>query len=412
MKKLKKVLAVLSSVMMLSTCAVSYVYAENSENENATISTDENYDEAKVNETYQILLKALEDNDIFTGNLTIMNHKVVYIVYDYWTHENTEEQVRKIVEENNIGDDVFNFIWAASYDPSEQYDFSFESGNRNYNCKLDDKYVSYDAHDYYNGIVFETDGKTDISKLGLKYEFTQSNYFTPENVPKVKSMVIGHNKSHSGNVYSYCANGNAEELTEYANEIAKMDGIKYAEVFKVDVHSNGTFSQSNKDNCCLFIKSGANTDEYMKKLNDNKELTEYLASIDANTEVKTAQRGQFADIPEAAYLYISGIKDRTKLNDIYEKLRSFEDIGDNAVLLTCSSITSTPSAAIDFIGRDYTGDANEDKYMDVRDCAEIASKLAQKKGDTLPETADYNKDGKKDVRDAAAMARALASGIL
>ena len=77
MNKLKKVLAVLSSVMMLSTCAVSYVYAENSENENATISTDENYDEAKVNETYQILLKALEDNDIFTGNLTIMNHKVV-----------------------------------------------------------------------------------------------------------------------------------------------------------------------------------------------------------------------------------------------------------------------------------------------------------------------------------------------
>ena len=102
MKKLKKVLAVLSSVMMLSTCAVSYVYAENSENEDATISTDENYDESNIDAVYKLLKETLTERGI-PCYLTVMDHKVSYIVYDYWTHENTEEQVRKIIEEKNIG---------------------------------------------------------------------------------------------------------------------------------------------------------------------------------------------------------------------------------------------------------------------------------------------------------------------
>ena len=55
------------------------------------------------------------------------------------------------------------------------------------------------------------------------------------------------------------------------------------------------------------------------------------------------------------------------------------------------------------------GDANNDGTVNVRDCALIASSIANGKADSLPDTADYNKDGKKNVRDAAAISKDLAS---
>ena len=54
------------------------------------------------------------------------------------------------------------------------------------------------------------------------------------------------------------------------------------------------------------------------------------------------------------------------------------------------------------------GDANCDHTINVRDCAYIAKKLAEGKGDSLPVNADYNRDGNKNVRDAAAIAKFLA----
>lgn len=56
-----------------------------------------------------------------------------------------------------------------------------------------------------------------------------------------------------------------------------------------------------------------------------------------------------------------------------------------------------------------SGDANGDGVTNVRDCAFIASALANGKGDTLPLAADFNEDGKTNVRDAAAIASYLAS---
>ena len=55
------------------------------------------------------------------------------------------------------------------------------------------------------------------------------------------------------------------------------------------------------------------------------------------------------------------------------------------------------------------GDANEDGKVNVRDCAFIASKLAQGKGSELPVIADFNNDKKVNVRDAAAIANYLAT---
>lgn len=56
-----------------------------------------------------------------------------------------------------------------------------------------------------------------------------------------------------------------------------------------------------------------------------------------------------------------------------------------------------------------SGDANDDGYVNVRDCAFIANALAKDLADTLPQTADFNDDGKINVRDAAAIAKFLAT---
>ncbi len=56
------------------------------------------------------------------------------------------------------------------------------------------------------------------------------------------------------------------------------------------------------------------------------------------------------------------------------------------------------------------GDANEDGRLNVRDCAYIATMLANGKSSQLPDTADFNGDGNINVRDAAAIAKNLAAG--
>jgi len=55
-----------------------------------------------------------------------------------------------------------------------------------------------------------------------------------------------------------------------------------------------------------------------------------------------------------------------------------------------------------------SGDANIDYQINVRDCAFIASALANGTADDLTEISDFNSDGKINVRDAAAIANVLA----
>ena len=58
------------------------------------------------------------------------------------------------------------------------------------------------------------------------------------------------------------------------------------------------------------------------------------------------------------------------------------------------------------------GDANMDLVVTVRDCALIATMLAQGNINELLDCSDYNCDGTINVRDAAAIASALAKGKL
>lgn len=75
---------------------------------------------------------------------------------------------------------------------------------------------------------------------------------------------------------------------------------------------------------------------------------------------------------------------------------------------TTVSQTTAVSTTTATVPIKISGDINGDKKLDVRDCAFIASKLAQGKIAELTEEADFNGDGKADVRDAAAIAAYLA----
>ncbi len=73
--------------------------------------------------------------------------------------------------------------------------------------------------------------------------------------------------------------------------------------------------------------------------------------------------------------------------------------------IQATSITTTTTIELTKI----IGDANNDNELNVRDCAYIASMLANLKGDKLTQTADFNGDGVVNVRDAAAIARKIAT---
>lgn len=80
--------------------------------------------------------------------------------------------------------------------------------------------------------------------------------------------------------------------------------------------------------------------------------------------------------------------------------------GDNINIVYDMTFSSKKKPVTDIL----RGDANLDSKVNVRDCATIATALAQGKVSSLTEEADYNCDGSINVRDAAAIASFLASG--
>lgn len=82
-----------------------------------------------------------------------------------------------------------------------------------------------------------------------------------------------------------------------------------------------------------------------------------------------------------------------------------EKSGDRLNIVYDMTFSNTQKITVEIL----RGDANLDSKVNVRDCAAIATALAQGKADTLTEEADYNSDGKINVRDAAAIAAFLAA---
>ncbi len=79
---------------------------------------------------------------------------------------------------------------------------------------------------------------------------------------------------------------------------------------------------------------------------------------------------------------------------------------------TAETIVESVEILADEITKDKTeitlGDVNGNGKADVRDASFIARKIAGGKAADLPDSADYNKDGVKNIRDAATLAKELA----
>ena len=77
-------------------------------------------------------------------------------------------------------------------------------------------------------------------------------------------------------------------------------------------------------------------------------------------------------------------------------------------IITETTPTTTLTEEIEDKSEVLLGDVNSDNEVNVRDCAYIARKLAEKKSNELtPETADFNRDNTVNIRDAASIANKL-----
>ncbi len=296
-----------------------------------------------------------------------------------------------------------------AYDSGKEYDFKYDYGYGTFNCVLTDEAIEFDHVSTHNGIVIKTKDDVDVKSLDLKYDFEDIN--DPNmNSAGFNIITFGHYAGEK-NVYPhYVSDSNVSELEEYAKEIAALNEIEYAEVFTVDQVLVGELKYSGVDDCRVYMSFNSDVDieEVVKKLNENEALTEYLTSMELNTEIKIDEQLN-EDSEKYLYAYASGIKDRTKYFEIGDKIEEFTKGADIDVeFVSPMEVYVTAEPEIDFIGRDYTGDANADKYIDVRDCAYIASKVASSEADSLPMSADFNGDEKVNVRDAAAIANHIA----
>jgi len=123
--------------------------------------------------------------------------------------------------------------------------------------------------------------------------------------------------------------------------------------------------------------------------------TETTVSTTATTSIETTTNTEITTTPTVttAITTTSAVSNTTA-----EQTTTTET---TSIITTATTTTTKPIK--------IKGDANGDNKLDVRDCAFIASALANSIADDLTEISDFNSDGKINVRDAAAIATHLAS---
>lgn len=89
---------------------------------------------------------------------------------------------------------------------------------------------------------------------------------------------------------------------------------------------------------------------------------------------------------------------------VYISVSDVENLSDDANFVVFNGSVTVKEKSY------LIGDVNLDGKLNVRDCAHIASMLAQGKISQLSEYADFNGDSNINVRDAAAIAKSLATG--
>ena len=219
---------------------------------------------------------------------------------------------------------------------------TFTENGRTTDYSISDSGISIYQHAERNGIVFQLKKGADINSLGLKYDFEHKSSVSPggwcyEFDWYYTANDTGRADFDADGLYVYLADNDTseEELISYAQELSEQEGVLYADEFNLTVYDSGYVENSAKGNCCLYINtdkdlSNEDMERYVKKLNSNKELISYLESIGADKKITIDKTYKMPRI--------SGIDDNTRIFEIMEELRAFDDV-DSASFICAMLLT-------------------------------------------------------------------------
>ena len=142
-----------------------------------------------------------------------------------------------------------------------------------------------------------------------------------------------------------------------------------------------------------------NNDEIMEKYTVD-EINEFLKNEGLKSYIEEMEMKTPFSNKSTSYQMCYEDKSTENITDTFLAMnKKYGAIAQVIYLATSSEV---------FENEEVSGDANGDNSLSVQDCSFIAQALANRKGDTLPESADYNKDEKKNVIDAMEIAKDLA----
>lgn len=120
--KIKKLLAILSSVIIISACAVSPIYAD----EPITESIDNQQQEEKItdlNEISKLISDFIKEKELaavvsIDGTITVndVSNVVAVTVLNYWENKETIEPIIAFINENNIAKEYVKFFMFEDID--------------------------------------------------------------------------------------------------------------------------------------------------------------------------------------------------------------------------------------------------------------------------------------------------------
>ena len=190
---------------------------------------------------------------------------------------------------------------------------------------------------------------------------------------------------------------NSDDVTELENYLKTIDSIDpYPSVRHMYGYTRSGFSElslSGSKAVCKSLICGYDTvtkiivEQTLQKKDTNGKWKNVKTWKKTVNDYKAAVKNSISKLPKGYYrLKTKSVVYSGKNNETVEKYSKHYALGISP----------------------YTGDANSDGKVSVRDCAYIAKILAVGKSKNLPVKADYNLDGKRNVRDAAALACSLA----
>ncbi len=287
-----------------------------------------------------------------------------------------------ILDNYTLLDDKGNFSDMTSLKSAEQYRL-YKGTTANTN----NSYVFF-AHPDYSRFGFTVNDKLNYEEISNNIDNIIKEYYPNNTESDSTAPKIEINSYEDTTVYTIGYTDD-KALMENKDNIAAIRKELEAENLITYFYEAGDiylaeFSESF-DN--FSYKSISN--EQMQS--DKEVVSEYIEKNEIDCSVVLNGVNTFAVVPSADMTF----------NEYF-----------NIVIDICEELNISPSIATIETGYRtmfdiHIGDANSDSKLNVRDCAFIASALAQGRNDELKDNADFNGDGNVNVRDAAAIAKNL-----